>query len=88
MSSLSHLCVVFAVAGQGFLVLVGSNKLIGLAFWLAVLAALGALEGLSRLTRVPVPNAGAIVARYLRHPVVRSSAIAVWLYAGWHLFCH
>lgn len=88
MTSASHLGVALATVGQSSAVVVGSNKLIGLAFWLVVLAALGALEGLSRLTRVPVPSSGDIVARYLRHRVVRAGAIAVWLYAGWHLFSH
>ena len=88
MTSPSHLGVALATVGQSTAVVVGSNKLIGLAFWLVVLAALGTLEGLSRLTKVPVPSAGEIVARYLGHPVVRAGAIAVWLYAGWHLFSH
>ncbi len=83
-----HLGFADRVVGQSFSVVVGSNKLIGLVFWLAVIAALGGLEALAHWSRWPVPSAGAIVARYLHHPVARAGAIVAWLYAGWHLFSH
>jgi hypothetical protein len=76
------------VVGQSFSVVVGSSKPIGLAFWLAVIAALGGLEALAHWSRWPVPSFGDIVARYLHHPFARAGAIVVWLYAGWHLFSH
>ncbi|HUA94670.1 MAG TPA: hypothetical protein VMB82_04000 [Acidimicrobiales bacterium] len=69
-------------------VLVGSDKLVGLAFWLVVVGSLGTLEVLGRVTTVPVPGLGDLVGRYLRHPLARGAGAAVWLYAGWHLFCH
>jgi hypothetical protein len=69
-------------------VVIGSSKPIGLAFWLAVIAVLGALEALAHLTRWPVPSLGDLVARYLHRPVLRAGGIAVWLYVGWHLFSH
>ncbi len=74
-----------------FAVLIGSNKVVGLAWWSAVLFLLGALEAaarsVGRLSRRP-PSIVDLVGRYLRHPVARSAAIAVWLFAGWHLFSH
>ena len=88
MSSPSHLGVAASVVGQSFSVVIGSNNLIGLAFWLAVIAALGALEALAYWSRWPVPSFGDIVARYLHHPFARTGAIVVWLYVGWHLFSH
>ena len=81
MSSPSHLGVAASVVGQSFSVVIGSNNLIGLAFWLAVIAALGALEALAYWSRWPVPSFGDIVARYLHHPFARTGAIVVWLYA-------
>jgi hypothetical protein len=69
-------------------VLIGSNKAVGLAFWLVVIAAFSVLEIVARSTRVPVPSFGELVARYLRHPAVRALGIALWLFAGWHLFSH
>lgn len=69
-------------------VLIGSNKPVGLAFWLAVIVALGTLEALAHLTRLPLPALEDLVGRYLRHPVARAAGVAVWLYAGWHLFSH
>ena len=53
-----------------------------------MIAALSTPEALAHLTRKPVPSAGDLVARYLHRPVLRAVAIAVWLYAGWHLFSH
>ena len=88
MPSASHPGAVLFVAGRIFSVVIGSSKPIALAFWLAVIAALSTLEALTHLTRGPVPSAGDLVARYLHRPVLRSVAIAVWLYAGWHLFSH
>jgi len=76
------------IAGQTFSVVIGSNKSVGLAFWLAVIALLIALETVAHLTRWRVPSAGDLVTRYLRRPVVRAGGIAIWLYAGWHLFSH
>jgi hypothetical protein len=49
---------------------------------------LSTLEALGHLTRGPVPSAGDLVARYLHRTILRAVAIAVWLYAGWHLFSH
>ena len=69
-------------------VVIGSNKVVGLAFWLVVIAALSTLEVLARFTRVPVPGFGELVGRYLRHPALRALGVAVWLFAGWHLFSH
>ena len=88
MPSASHLGAILFVAGRVFSVVIGSSKPIGLAFWLAVIAALSTLEAPAHLTRWPVPSAGDLVARYLHRPVFRAVAIAVWLYAGWHLFSH
>ena len=88
MPSALHLGAVIFVVGRIFSVVIGSSKPIGLAFWLAVIALLSTLETLAHLTRWPVPSAGDLVARYLHRPVFRAVAIAVWLYAGWHLFSH
>jgi len=88
MNSPSRLGPVFDVGARSLSVVIGSNKLVGLAFWLAVIAALGALEAFSHLSRWPVPSAGDMVARYLGHPVVRAGAVALWLFAGYHLFSH
>jgi hypothetical protein len=88
MSFLSHVGVATSVIAHSYSVVVGSNKYVGLAFWLAVIATLGALEALAHWSRWPVPSFGDIVARYLHHPFARGGAIVVWLYAGWHLFSH
>jgi hypothetical protein len=79
-----------AVASVVVAVLVGSDKAVGLAFWSLVLAALTALEVAARRSRRPgrPPSLGELVARYLAHPAWRTAAVAVWLYAGWHLFSH
>ncbi len=88
MPSASHLGAALGAACRTFSVVIGSSKPIALAFWLAVIAALSTLEALTHLTRGPVPSAGDLVARYLHRTVLRVVAIAVWLYAGWHLFSH
>jgi antibiotic biosynthesis monooxygenase (ABM) superfamily enzyme len=88
MPSASHLGAVLFVASRIFSVVIGSSKPIGLAFWLAMIALLSTLEALAHLTRWPVPSAGDLVAHYLHRTVLRAAAIAVWLYAGWHLFSH
>jgi hypothetical protein len=67
---------------------VGTSRPLGLAFWVAVVAALLALELVARLTAGGLPSLGRLVARYLPTPVLRAAAVAVWLYAGWHLFAH
>lgn len=79
-----------AVASVVVAVLVGSDKAVGLVFWSLVLAVLAALEVAARRARRPgrPPSLGELVARYLAHPVWRTAAVAVWLYAGWHLFSH
>ena len=83
-----HRSAVIGAVGRTLSVVIGSSKPIGLAFWLAVVAALSALEALSRLTSWPVPGVGDLVARYLRRPFLRGLGVAVWLVAGWHLFAH
>ncbi len=88
------MCVAFALGVQLQMasplpaVVVGSNKAVGLAFWLVVIVALSTLELLARCTRVPVPSFTDLVTRYLSHPAARVGAIALWLFAGWHLFSH
>jgi hypothetical protein len=67
---------------------VGTTRPLGLAFWVAVVAAVLALELVARLTGGGLPTLGQLVARYLPTPVLRAAAVAVWLYAGWHLFAH
>jgi hypothetical protein len=74
-------------------VAVGSDRVLGLVFWVAVIAAAGLLEAAAHLTahltqRRRVPRAGDLIARYLGTPALRAVAIAAWLYAGWHLFSH
>jgi len=69
-------------------VVVGSDKLVGLAFWLGVIAALGALEVSAHLSSSAIASCEDMVARYLGHPMARLAAIGIWLYAGWHLFSH
>ncbi len=72
-------------------VLVGSDKVVGLAFWSTVFFILGVFEiaarSHGRLVRRS-PSIVDLIRRYLRQPVVRCVAIAVWLFAGWHLFSH
>jgi hypothetical protein len=88
MVSASRFGAAFGPAGRVFSVLIGSSKPVGLAFWLVVIAALSTLEALAHLTRWPVPSVEDLVARYLAHPALRVAAVAIWLYAGWHLFSH
>ncbi len=88
MSVALSLGTLLAIGARSFSVVIGSNKLIGLTFWLAIVATLGILEVCSHLSRCSIPSASDLVARYLRHPVVRAAAIGVWLFAGYHLFCH
>jgi len=59
----------------------------GMAFWLAVITALGALEASAHLTSWPIPTCEELVG-YLRCPLARLVAVALWLYAGWHLLSH
>jgi Family of unknown function (DUF6186) len=69
-------------------VVIGSDKLVGLAFWIAVVVLLCALEVAGHLPSSRIPSLEDLVARYLRRPLVRVSAIGLWLFAGWHLFSH
>jgi hypothetical protein len=79
-----------AVASVVVAVVVGSDKAVGLAFWSLVLAVLASLEVAARRARGPgrPPSLGELVARYLARPAWRAASVAVWLYAGWHLFSH
>jgi len=88
MSSASQFGDALGIACRNLSVVIGSNKLVGLAFWVAVITALSALEAMAHRDESPVPSAGNLVARYLRRPVLRAGGIALWLYAGWHLFSH
>jgi len=88
MPSASPLGAALGVAIRNLSVVIGSSKLIGLAFWLAVLTAFSGLEALAHRAGSPVPSAGNLVARDLHSPVLRAGSIALWLYAGWHLFSH
>ncbi len=72
----------------GSAVVVGSDKPAGLAFWSVVIAAVAGLELLARRHPERLPSAGSLVGHYLGHPALRAVAVAVWLYAGWHLFSH
>lgn len=69
-------------------ILVGSSEAVGLTFWLVVTAVFLGLEVAARLTRLPVPSLSDLVGRYLPGPLLRTAGVAVWLYAGWHLFSH
>lgn len=69
-------------------VVIGSDKVIGLAFWATVIAAITALEVMARLGHRGFPSLADLIERYLHHPIVRAAAIGLWLYAGWHLFSH
>jgi hypothetical protein len=69
-------------------VVVGSDKPLGLAFWSVVIATLAGLELLARRHPARLPTFASVVEHYLGHPAWRAAAVAVWLYAGWHLFSH
>ncbi len=69
-------------------VLIGSNKAVGLAFWCTVILVLCVIEIAGRLRPSAVPNFGMVVQRYFSRPLARLAAVAIWLYAGWHLFSH
>jgi len=69
-------------------VVVGSDKPAGLAFWSVVIAALFGLELLARRYPERLPSFASVVGHYLGHPAWRAAAVAVWLFAGWHLFSH
>ncbi|HLJ09204.1 MAG TPA: DUF6186 family protein [Acidimicrobiia bacterium] len=74
--------------GRVLAVLVGSSQAVGLTFWVAITAAVLGLEVTARLTRSAVPSLGDLVARYLPDPLLRAAGVALWLFAGWHLFSH
>ncbi|MGH2718755.1 MAG: DUF6186 family protein [Actinomycetota bacterium] len=69
-------------------ILVGSRPGVGLDFWLVVSALALGLEAAARFTRLPVPPLSDLVARYLPTPLLRTAGVALWLFAGWHLFSH
>ncbi|MHB1711820.1 MAG: DUF6186 family protein [Acidimicrobiales bacterium] len=75
-------------AGGALGVVIGSDKAIGLLFWVTVIAAVTTLEVIARAGHRNLPSLADLIERYLPHPVVRAAAIGLWLYAGWHLFSH
>lgn len=76
-------------SGGGTLaILVGSRPAVGLAFWLVITALFLGLELAARFSRLPVPSLSDLVARYLPVPALRTVGVALWLFAGWHLFSH
>ncbi|MCL4422519.1 MAG: hypothetical protein M1115_05020 [Actinobacteria bacterium] len=75
-------------AGTFFAVLIGSSKPLGLAFWSTVLLVLTAYELAGHLRLRGVWTLEEVVHRYFHHRLARAAAVAVWLYAGWHLFSH
>jgi hypothetical protein len=77
-----------ALAGLGPAVVIGSDKLVGLGFWVGVVVAFGALEVVAHLPRSKVPTLEDLVTRYLHQPWARASVVGLWLFAGWHLFSH
>ncbi len=92
---ISSLRALAALRSQAFMgLLIGSNKEVGLVFWVTVIFVLTAFEVAGRMARMGSrfarcpTSAVDLITRYLRRPVLRVIAIAVWLFAGWHLFSH
>lgn len=68
--------------------LVGSNRALGVAFWLAVVVAAVGLDAAARRSSGRVPTAEQLV-RWMSRPVsARVVMVVAWTFAGWHLFSH
>lgn len=66
--------------------IVGSAPAVGLGFWSAVAAVIAVLQAVAWRRRAG--TLGALFAAVLRPWPVRLVVLALWLYAGWHLFVH
>ena len=69
-------------------VLIGSDKVVGLAFWSSVILVFTVLEVLGHVPSTRLPSLEGLVRRYFSHPAWRAFTIAVWLYVGYHLLSH
>jgi hypothetical protein len=77
-----------AVPGLILGLLEGSNRGVGVAFWLGVAGSAAAIELLAHRSDGRIARAGEL-ARFASRPLAARVFIAVaWGFAGWHLFSH
>jgi hypothetical protein len=79
----------FATFGRTPLALLeGSNRAVGLAFWIGVMFCAAVIEVLARRSAGRIATAGETVRLVSRTLPARAFLIFLWGFAGWHLFSH
>ncbi len=68
--------------------IIGSNKIVGLVFWIGVIVSITILELLGHVRSNRFPTLSSLIRHYFASPSVRLLTIGLWLFAGWHLFSH
>jgi len=64
------------------------SRSVGVAFWIAVVAACLVVELVARRSEGRLARAGELVRLVSGPPLVNALLVVAWTYAGWHLFAH
>ena len=68
--------------------LLPQSRAVGVAFWVAVIAAFGLVDLVARRSRRRLATGEEFVRLVSGPPVARLALVAAWTFAGWHLFAH